>query len=98
MRATTRLRQMLNDPGIIVAPGAYDGFSARLIEAAGFQAVYMTGAGTAASHLGQPDLGLPTLTEIANHAGHHASEVPLTVRSEADHGHGTAPHRDSLTS
>jgi 2-methylisocitrate lyase-like PEP mutase family enzyme len=39
MRTTTRLRQMLNEPGIIVAPGAYDGFSARLIEAAGFRCV-----------------------------------------------------------
>src|SRR4026209_2175085 len=74
---TTRLRQMRNAPGIIVAPGAYDGFSARLIEAAGFEAVYMTGAGTAASHLGQPDLGLATLTEMANHAGHPASCRPL---------------------
>ena len=77
MRATTRLRQMLQAPGIIVAPGAYDGFSARLIEAAGFEAVYMTGAGTAASHLGQPDLGLATLTEMANHAAHLASCVSL---------------------
>ena len=64
MRTTTRLRRMLQAPGIIVAPGAYDGFSARLIEAAGFTAVYMTGAGTAASHLGQPDLGLATLTAM----------------------------------
>jgi len=88
MRATTRLRQMLNAPGIIVAPGAYDGFSARLIEAAGFQAVYMTGAGTAASHLGQPDLGLATLTEMANHAGHLASCVSLPVVADADTGYG----------
>jgi 2-methylisocitrate lyase-like PEP mutase family enzyme len=44
MRATTKLRQMLNAPGII-APGAYDGLSARLIERQGFGAVYMTGAG-----------------------------------------------------
>jgi carboxyvinyl-carboxyphosphonate phosphorylmutase len=88
MRATTRLRQMLNAPGIIVAPGAYDGFSARLIEAAGFQAVYMTGAGTAASHLGQPDLGRATLTEMANHAGHLASCVSLPVVADADTGYG----------
>ncbi len=46
MRTTTRLRQMLKAPGIIVAPGAYDGFSARLVEASGFHVVYMTGAGT----------------------------------------------------
>ena len=52
MRATTQLRNMLNAPGIIVAPGAYDGISARLIERHGFKAVYMTGAGTAASGVG----------------------------------------------
>jgi 2,3-dimethylmalate lyase len=90
MRTTTRLRQMLQAPGIIVAPGAYDGFSARLIEAAGFPAVYMTGAGTAASHLGQPDLGLATLTEMANHAGHLASCVSLPVIADADTGYGNA--------
>jgi carboxyvinyl-carboxyphosphonate phosphorylmutase len=88
MRATTRLRQMLQAPGIIVAPGAYDGFSARLVEAAGFRAVYMTGAGTAASHLGQPDLGLTTLTEMANHAGHLAACVSLPVIADADTGYG----------
>jgi len=81
---------MLQAPGIIVAPGAYDGFSARLIEAAGFPAVYMTGAGTAASHLGQPDLGLATLTEMANHAGHLASCVTLPVIADADTGYGNA--------
>jgi carboxyvinyl-carboxyphosphonate phosphorylmutase len=90
MRITTTLRQMLNGPGLIVAPGAYDGFSARLIEAAGFKAVYMTGAGTAASHLGQPDLGLTTLTEMATHAGHIASCVSLPVIADADTGYGNA--------
>jgi carboxyvinyl-carboxyphosphonate phosphorylmutase len=88
MRVTSRLRHMLEAPGIIVAPGAYDGFSARLIEAAGFQAVYMTGAGTAASHLGQPDLGLATLTEMAAHAGHLASCVSLPLIADADTGYG----------
>src|SRR5438046_9066126 len=88
MRTTTRLRQMLDQPGIIVAPGAYDGFSARLIEAAGFRCVYMTGAGTAASHLGQPDLGLATLTEMANHAAHLASCASLAVIAHADTGYG----------
>src|SRR3989441_10335363 len=88
MRTTTRLRQMLDQPGLIVAPGAYDGFSARLIEAAGFRCVYMTGAGTAASHLGQPDLGLATLTEMANHAAHLASCVSLPVIADGDTGYG----------
>ena len=90
MRTTTRLRQMLREPGIIVAPGAYDGFSARLIEAAGFKAVYMTGAGTAASHLGQPDLGLATLTEMATHAAHLASCVSIPLIADADTGYGNA--------
>jgi 2,3-dimethylmalate lyase len=90
MRTTSVLRKMLAEPGIIVAPGAYDGFSARLIEAAGFKAVYMTGAGTAASHLGQPDLGLATLTEMANHAGHLASCISLPLIADADTGYGNA--------
>ena len=90
MRTTTRLRHMLREPGIIVAPGAYDGFSARLIEAAGFKAVYMTGAGTAASHLGQPDLGLATLTEMATHAAHLASCVSIPLIADADTGYGNA--------
>jgi carboxyvinyl-carboxyphosphonate phosphorylmutase len=90
MRTSTRLRQLLAAPGIIVAPGAYDGFSAHLIEAAGFKAVYMTGAGTAASHLGLPDLGLATLTEMADHARHLASVVSLPVIADADTGYGNA--------
>lgn len=88
MRATTKLRQMLAEPGIIVAPGAYEGISARLIEAHGFRAVYMTGAGTAAAVLGQPDLGLTTLTEMATHAGHLAGCVSIPVIADADTGYG----------
>ncbi|MGH7277680.1 MAG: isocitrate lyase/phosphoenolpyruvate mutase family protein, partial [Candidatus Rokuibacteriota bacterium] len=90
MRTTTRLRQMLQAPGIIAAPGAYDGFSAHLIEAAGFPAVYMTGAGTAASHLGMPDLGLATLTEMANHARHLATAISVPLIADADTGYGNA--------
>jgi carboxyvinyl-carboxyphosphonate phosphorylmutase len=90
MRMTTRLRQMLREPGLIVAPGAYDGFSARLCEAAGFRAVYMTGAGTAGSHLGQPDLGLTTLTEMATHAGHLAGCLTVPLIADADTGYGNA--------
>ena len=81
---------MLNSPGIIVAPGAYDGISARLIERQGFKVVYMTGAGTAASALGQPDIGLTTLTEMTTHAAHIASCVSLPVIADADTGYGNA--------
>jgi len=67
MRATAKLRQLLQEPGIIMAPGAYDCLTARIIEQAGFPAVYMTGAGTSVAQLGFPDLGLATMTEmIAN--------------------------------
>ena len=90
MRATTKLRQMLGEPGIIVAPGAYEGISARLIEAQGFKAVYLTGAGTAATVLGQPDLGLTTLTELATHAAHVAGCVSLPIMADADTGFGNA--------
>src|SRR5689334_12344837 len=90
MRPTTHLRQMLNSPGIIMAPGAYDGISARLIERQGFKAVYMTGAGTAASALGQPDIGLTTLTEMTTHAAHISSCVTLPVIADADTGYGNA--------
>jgi carboxyvinyl-carboxyphosphonate phosphorylmutase len=81
---------MLDAPGLIVAPGAYDGFSARLIEAAGFRCVYMTGAGTAGSRLGQPDLGLATMTEMVSNAGHIASCVSLPIIADADTGYGNA--------
>ncbi|MBI2525697.1 MAG: isocitrate lyase/PEP mutase family protein [Candidatus Rokubacteria bacterium] len=90
MRTTTQLRRMLQEPGLIVAPGAYDGISARLIESAGYRAAYMTGAGTAASHLGQPDLGLATLTEMATHARHLASCISLPLIADADTGYGNA--------
>jgi carboxyvinyl-carboxyphosphonate phosphorylmutase len=90
VRPTTRLRQLLAGPGLVVAPGAFDGLSARLIEAAGFPLVYMTGAGTAASQLGEPDLGLATLTEMAMHAGRIAACVSVPVIADADTGYGNA--------
>ena len=63
MRTTTKFRQLLKEPGIIQAPGAYDCLTAKIIEKAGFPAVYMTGAGTSVARLGQPDLALATMTE-----------------------------------
>ncbi len=89
MRATTRLRALLTAPGLIVAPGAYDALSARLIAQIGFPVVYMTGFGTAASTLGQPDIGLLTMSEMVNRAAALASvvgDVPLIA--DADTGYG----------
>jgi 2,3-dimethylmalate lyase len=89
MRVTTRLRQLLAGPDIVVAPGAYDGLSARLIMQAGFPVVYMTGFGTAASVLGQPDVGLLTMSEMVGRAAAVAAvtgNVPLIA--DADTGYG----------
>jgi len=58
---------------LLVAPGAYDVLSAKIIENAGFQAVYMTGYGTSASILGEPDVGLLTMGEMARHAANIAA-------------------------
>ena len=89
MRVTTRLRSLLAGPDLVVAPGAYDGLSARLIMQAGFPVVYMTGFGTAASVLGQPDVGLLTMSEMVSRAAALAAvtgAVPLIA--DADTGYG----------
>jgi len=85
-----RLRQLLAGPGPLVAPGAYDALSARLIERAGFDAVYMTGFGTAASMLGRPDVGLLGLGEMADSARRITAAVDLPVIADADTGYGNA--------
>jgi len=72
---------------MITAPGAYDCITARMIEQAGFPAVYMTGAGTAAT-LGYPDYGLVTMSEMADNAGRIASAVSVPVIADADTGYG----------
>ncbi|MFQ6112425.1 MAG: isocitrate lyase/phosphoenolpyruvate mutase family protein, partial [Nitrospinota bacterium] len=63
MRAGSKLRALLKEGGLVVAPGAFDALSAKVVEAAGFSALYMGGLGASASLLGAPDLGLLTLTE-----------------------------------
>ena len=89
MLNTTRLRELLVQRDLLVAPGAYDALSARLIAQAGFPAVYMTGFGTAASVLGQPDVGLLTMSEMVSRAAALAAVVgdrPLIA--DADTGYG----------
>ena len=85
--ASTRLRALLRQEGMTVAPGAYDCIGARVIEQAGFTAVYMTGAGTAAT-LGYPDYGLVTMSEMADNAGRLAAAVRVPVVADADTGYG----------
>jgi 2,3-dimethylmalate lyase len=88
MKATARLRQLLREPGIIVAPGAYDCLTAKLIERQGFPAVYMTGAGTALTRVGTPDLGFATLSEMVSNAAAMASTVSIPLIADADTGYG----------
>ena len=88
MRATAKLRQLLQEPGIIMAPGAYDCLTARIIEQAGFPAVYMTGAGTSVARLGFPDLALATMTEMTANAADIAASVAIPVIADADTGYG----------
>ena len=83
-----RLRELLDAPGIIVAPGAYDCLTAKIIERAGFPAVYMTGAGTSVARLGRPDLGLATMTEMVANAAAIADTVAVPVIADADTGYG----------
>jgi 2-methylisocitrate lyase-like PEP mutase family enzyme len=82
------LRRLLAGPEMLVAPGGYDGITARLIEQAGFSAVYMTGAGTAAS-FGLPDYGLLSMTEMVANAARMVRATTLPVIADADTGYGT---------
>jgi 2-methylisocitrate lyase-like PEP mutase family enzyme len=83
-----RLRALLESGQTVVAPGAFDPLAARLVEEAGFPAVYMTGFGTSAALIGRPDVGLLTMTEMAANAGRIADCVDIPVIADADTGYG----------
>ncbi|MBP1845644.1 2-methylisocitrate lyase-like PEP mutase family enzyme [Rhizobium petrolearium] len=82
------LRTLLSSGEIVAAPGAPDCFTARLVARAGFPAVYMTGFGATAMRLGQPDIGLLTLSEMAEHARNMVRAVDIPVIADADTGYG----------
>jgi len=88
MRPTTKLRQLLARPGAIMAPGVADALNAKLVRRHGFEAVYMTGAGTSAARLGMPDVGLLTMTEMVDNAARIADAAGLPVIADADNGYG----------
>src|SRR3984957_7860794 len=90
MAQAARFRELLRRDGMVVAPGAYDCITARLIERAGFDCVYMTGAGTAAT-LGYPDFGLVTMSEMVDNAGRIAAAVDLPFIADADTRCGNEP-------
>jgi len=85
-----RLRALLSAGTPLMAPGAYDALSARLIEQAGFDAVYMTGFGTTASLIGRPDVGLLSGAEMVDNARRIVSAVDVPVIADADTGYGNA--------
>src|SRR5690349_24995943 len=87
MTQASRFRALLHRDGMVVAPGAYDCITAKLIEQAGFTAVYMTGAGTSAT-LGYPDYGLITMTEMVANASRIANSVSIPLISDSDTGYG----------
>ena len=89
MRPTTRLRELLAGGECLVAPGVYDGLSARLAARAGFPAVYATGGGIARS-MGYPDLGLLGLTEVVGRLANIAEQSAVPVIADADTGYGNA--------
>src|SRR5258708_39192536 len=88
MTPAKKLRQLLQAPGVIRSLGAHDVFTARLIEAAGLETVFVGGFGTSASLLGLPDVGFLTLTEMADAVRRMAQRVSIPVVADGDTGHG----------
>ncbi len=89
MRASTKLRALIEGDDIVVAPGCYDGLSARLVESAGFPAVYVSG-GAMARSTGIPDMGLISLSEIAQRLGQIVDAIGIPAIADMDTGYGNA--------
>ncbi|MDA7947826.1 MAG: isocitrate lyase/PEP mutase family protein [Hyphomicrobiaceae bacterium] len=87
MSKAQTLRKLIEGDGMTIAPGAYDGLTATLVGKAGFQAVYMTGAGTSGS-MGYPDFGLLTLTEMVQNAARMNACIDVPLIADADTGYG----------
>lgn len=88
MNAPAELRELLKQPGLIRAPGVFDGLGAHLVRSAGFAAAYLTGAGVSVSGYGLPDIGLVTGTEMADRAAMIVQASGLPVIADADTGYG----------
>ena len=84
------LKARLAQPEILTAPGVYDGLTAALAEAAGFEALYLSGAAVAYTRLGRPDIGLATMSEMADTLALIRDRVALPIIVDADTGHGNA--------
>src|SRR5215470_3939703 len=89
VKATTRLRRLIEGDDVVVSPGVYDGLSARLAARAGFRALYATGGGIARA-MGYPDLGLLSLREIVERLANIVEQAELPIIADADTGYGNA--------
>jgi len=90
MKNTEKMRQALKEEQLLVTAGAHDALSARVIEKAGFKAVFLSGFGFEASLLGEPDVGLLTMSEVVGHAKNIAAAVNVPVLADAEAGYGGA--------
>lgn len=86
--ARSSLPERLRQPGLVVAPGVYDMVSLRLADTFGFDALYMTGFGTVASHLGLPDAGIATYTDMVQRVGRMAGMARAPLIADGDTGYG----------
>lgn len=89
MTARTQFKSMMAAPGYVVAPGAYDTLTARMVQLAGFKAVYMTGGGYSRAN-GYPDIGLLTMTEVVQWISRTVEVVDIPVIVDMDAGYGNA--------
>jgi 2-methylisocitrate lyase-like PEP mutase family enzyme len=90
MSCASDLRRLLTDDGLVIAPGAYDGLTARLVELAGFPVVYATGAGISNSQLALADVGLITMNEMLEQVRKMTGAVKIPVICDIDTGYGNA--------
>ena len=89
MNPRQQLKQLITSPGYVIAPGAYDTLTARLVQVAGFPAVYLTGGGYSRAS-GYPDVGLLTMTEIVQWIARTVDSVEIPVIADMDTGYGNA--------
>ena len=89
-KPTARLRRLIGGPKAVLVPGCYDALGARILEQAGFPAIYMSGSAVTASLLGYPDIGLVSFHEMVEQARRIALAVDVPVISDADTGYGNA--------
>ena len=90
MNGPAKMRELFKSKKCVVAPGCHDALTAKIIASVGFDAVYMTGYGQSASHLGEPDCGLMTLTEMVTRAANIVEACGIPVIADADTGFGNA--------